>query len=90
MKIKSKSWTNYSKEMAATIIQTRWRKYCKKKNGLDESMYSVSVVSKYSKSNTRAHETGVEKVKKKSGAIKKSAFYQPPDTARTDQVLIDI
>lgn len=33
---KTKSWTKYSKEMAATIIQRRYRKYYNLKLGLDD------------------------------------------------------
>ena len=33
---KTKSWTKYSKDMAATIIQRRYRKYYNLKLGLDD------------------------------------------------------
>ena len=68
--------------MAAMIIQTKWRKYWRKKNNvLSESMVSVSVVSYQQRGKERGGE---------SANHKKSSFYQPPDTARTDRVLIDI
>jgi hypothetical protein len=45
MTIKSKSWRNYSKDMAATIIQRKFKRYLNKKNGNDnESIYSASQI----------------------------------------------
>jgi hypothetical protein len=80
MTFKSKSWTKYSKDMAASIIQTRWKKYLAKKNGDDlQSVYSEN----QNPDNSRlGYTTGKPQAQK-------SAFYQA-DTARTDRVLLDV
>ena len=79
MTFKSKSWTKYSKDMAATIIQRRFKRYLARKNGDDnQSVYSVSQLD-----HSRLKDPASKEPAKKSG------FYQA-DTARTDRVLLDV
>ena len=91
MTVKSNSWTKYSKDMAASVIQTRWRKYWAIKNGLlDESMDKLyGIVRKKTEMNK------IENAETLQLEINENNAYSPPDapeapeTARTDQQLLD-
>ena len=87
MTVKSKAWTKYSKDMAATVIQTKWRKYWAIKNGLlDESIDKLyGIVRKKTEMNK------IENAETLQLEINEDNEYSPPDapeapeTARTDQ-----
>ena len=65
--------------MAATIIQTRWRKYINRKNNPDD-------VCSINSRDLSMHGNTARTCKKQH---KKSAFANAPDTARTDNMLLE-
>ena len=91
---KTKSWTKYSKEMAATIIQRRYRKYYNLKLGLDDEGASNYDLWDQDKVINFRRESKVFPQRKRSMRSLELNKQPEPNTARTndlntDRVMLD-